>query len=131
MTAFLQAAAGVLIAVVLCAVLSRQGKEITLLLSLAVCCMVLLAAAAYLEPVVALIGTLKDAAQLDGDLFGVILKAVGIGLIAELASLICADSGNGALGRAIEILAAAVILWLSVPLMTALLELVQRLAGNL
>lgn len=77
-----------------------------------------------------LIETLKDTAQLDSDLFQTILKAVGIGLIGELASLICADSGNAALGKTVEILTAGVILWLSIPLMTALLELVQQMVGS-
>lgn len=130
MAAFLQAVGGVLVAVILCAVLNRQGKDFTVLLSTAVCIMVLIAASAYLEPVMMLIETLIDTAQLDSDLFQTILKAVGIGLIGELASLICADSGNAALGKTVEILTAGVILWLSIPLMTALLELVQQMVGS-
>lgn len=130
MTAFLQAVAGALVAVILCGVLARQGKDMTVLLGLAVCGMILVAAIAYLEPVVEFLRSLQETAGLDDGMFQVILKSVGIGMTAQIASMICADSGNGAIGKAVETLAAAVILWLSLPMMTALLELVQRMVGK-
>lgn len=130
MTAYLNTVAGVLIAAVLGVVLSRQGKDISLLLSLAVCCMVLLVAVRYLEPVMEFLDTLATLSNLDNDLMNTMLKVVGIGLIAELASLICADSGNSAMGKAVEFLAAGAVLWLSIPMMTTLLELIQQIVGQ-
>lgn len=130
MTAYLNTVAGVLIAAVLGVVLSRQGKDISLLLSLAVCCMVLLVAVRYLEPVMEFLDTLATLSNLDSDLMNTMLKVVGIGLIAELASLICADSGNSAMGKAVEFLAAGAVLWLSIPMMTTLLELIQQIVGQ-
>lgn len=130
MELFFQAVGGALIAVVLCTLLSRQRSDMALLLGLAVCGMVLLTAVYFLQPVLTLIQTLCDSAQLDSVLLQTILKAVGIGLIGELAALVCADSGNGALGRTVEILTGAVLLWLTVPLLTQLLELVQEMAGG-
>lgn len=124
-----QILAGVLVAVVISGVLSRQNKELSTLLSVGVSCMVLLAACAYLKPVVEWIETLKSVANSDGAQFAIVLKAVGIGLIAQQASMICADSGNGAMGKAVEWFASVVILWLSIPLMRALLELVQQMTG--
>lgn len=131
MTAYLQTVAGALVAVILCCVVSRQGKDLSLLMALAACAMVLTAAFGYLEPVVAFIRTLKETARMDEGLFQTVLKAVGIGLISQIAGLICTDSGSASVGKAVELLGAAVILWLSLPLMTALLELVQQMVGNL
>ena len=130
MTAFWQVLAGVLIAVVLGVALSKQGKDITLLLSMAVCCMVLLVAVSYLEPVVDFVEQLQTIGNLDSDMLKIMLKAVGIGLVAEIAVLICNDSGNSALGKAVQILASGVVLWLAIPLMTSLLELVQKIVGE-
>ncbi len=130
MTLFLQAAAVALVAVILCAVLSRQSRDMGILLGLAVCGMLLAAACAYLEPLVDFLRTLNDMAGIDQGIFGILLKAAGIGLVSEIASLICADSGNGAIGKAVELVASAAILWLSLPLMTALLELVEQLVGK-
>jgi stage III sporulation protein AD len=69
--------------------------------------------------------------QLNTDLLAVILKTVGIGLIGELAGLICSDAGNAALAKSIQILTTAVILWLSIPLFESLLDLVQAILGEL
>ena len=102
-----------------------------MLLGIAVCCMVLAAAVNYLKPVMDLISKLESIGQLDNEWISVMLKAAGIGLIAELASLICADSGNNALGKTIQILACAAVLWLSVPLMTALIDLIQKILGEI
>lgn len=131
MSGFIQAVAGVLVAAVLCSVLTRYGKDISVLLGLAVCGMVLGVAAAYLSPVVEFVRQLGQLSQLSSEWLTVVLKTVGIGIISQIAGLICTDSGNSALAKAVEILAAAAVLWLSIPLMTALLELVQRLAGGL
>ena len=84
----------------------------------------------YLEPVVDLIRSLKSVGDLDHELLQIMLKAVGIGLVAEISGLICADAGNSALGKSIQILASAVVLWLSILMLTALLELVQKILGE-
>jgi stage III sporulation protein AD len=84
----------------------------------------------YLQPVVDFIRQLQATAQLDDGMLEILLKAVGIGLIGEIASLICADTGNAALGKSLQLLSAAVILWLSLPLLTQLLELLQQILGG-
>lgn len=130
MTGFWQGAAAVLLAVILCLALGKQGKEAGLLLTLAVCCMVGVLALSYLRPVIELIDELQAVGQLDSGMLEIILKAVGIGLIGEIASLICSDAGNAALGKSLQLLSSAVILWLSIPLLTQLLELVQQILGE-
>ena len=130
MTGFWQGAAAVLLAVILCIALGKQGKEAGLLLTLAVCCMVGVLALSYLRPVIELIDELQAVGQLDSGMLEIILKAVGIGLIGEIASLICSDAGNAALGKSLQLLSSAVILWLSIPLLTQLLELVQQILGE-
>ncbi len=120
----------VLVTVVLGLALSKNGKETGLLLTLAVCCMVACGAMAYLKPVIDFIGQLQDLGQLDQELLGILLKTVGIGLIGEISSLLCADSGNAALGKTLQLLTASVVLWLSLPLMSQLLELIQEILGE-
>jgi len=127
MTGFFQIAVGVLIAVILGLAVSKQGKDMTLLLSMAVCCMVLVAAAGYLEPVLSFLESLQDLGKLDSGMTGTVLKTVGIALVAEIASVICTDAGNAAMGKTVQTLAAAVILWLSLPMMQALVELIQQI----
>lgn len=87
-------------------------------------------ALSYLQPVVDFIRQLQTTAQLDDGMLEILLKTMGIGLIGEIAGLICADTGNSALGKSLQMLSAAVILWLSLPLLTQLLELLQQILGE-
>ena len=131
MNTFLQVLAAVMVAVVLGLALSKQSKDMHMLLGVAVCCLVLVAALSYLEPVVAFVNSLRMIGNLDEETFSIMLKAIGVGIIAQIASLICTDSGNSAMGKTVQILASAVILWLSLPLMRALLELIQKVVGEI
>lgn len=129
MDIFVKCAAGILVSVVLIITLAKQGKDISLLLVMAVCCMVLGAAVTFLQPVVDFIRQLESIGQLDPEMITILLKAVGIGLLAEITCLICADSGNASLGKALQLLATATILWLSLPLLNELIELIDNILG--
>lgn len=130
MALFWKAAAAVLIAVVLELTLGKREKDFGLLLSIAVCCMVGIIAFSYLEPVLDLLRELEALGDLQGDLLGILLKALGIGLVAEVAGMVCSDAGNGSLGKTIQMLGGAVILYLSIPVFRSLLELIQRILGE-
>lgn len=130
MDRFWQAAAGGMVAVILWLMLSRQGKDFALLLSLLACSLILTAMGLYLEPVLDLVQRLEHLGNLQPEWISVMLKAVGIGLVVELSSLICADAGNASVGKAIQFLGTSVILWLSVPLINGLLELIMQVLGD-
>jgi stage III sporulation protein AD len=131
MDRFWQIIAGVLLTVVLGMLLSKSSKDMTLVLTMVVCVMVLTAAFAYLQPVMSFIHRLTEMTKLNTDLLAVILKTVGIGIVGELATLICTDAGNTALAKTVQILTTAMILWLSIPLFESLLDLVQAILGEL
>ena len=128
---YIKICAGVIIAVILGIALSKRSADVAMVLSILVCCMILTAMAGFLEPVMDFLRELQQIAQLDGQMVEILLKAVGIGLISEIAALICADSGSGALGKGLIILASAVILFLCLPLMRSLLELMNEILGEL
>ena len=126
MSLFWKAAAAVLLAVVLGLSLGKQ-KDIGVLLTMAVCCMVAMIAISYLEPVLDFLRELETL----GDMLGILLKAVGIGLVSEIAGLVCTDAGNGSLGKTLQMLGSAVILYLSLPIFTAMLELIREILREL
>lgn len=130
MTLFLKACAGVLISVCFTFIAGKE-KSVSSLLSMAVCSMVCLTAMEYLKPVMDFIGTLESVGGLDGSLVKLALKAAGIGMLTQIASLVCNDSGNAAMGKSIEILGAVSILWTSLPLLAAFVELLQKILGGL
>lgn len=124
-----KAVGAVMLAVVMMLMLRRQ--ELGVLLGIAVCAMAAMAALDYLQPVKELLDSLRSLGDLDGGLISVLLKAVGIGFLTEVAALVCADSGNGSLSRVLQFLGTAVILWMSIPLFSSLLELIQEILNRL
>lgn len=131
MDKLLHGCAAVLVAVILISVLGNDRKDMGMLIGTGVCCMVVLLALEYLKPVLDFIGQLENMGDLDHSLIQRLLKIVGTGVISEIAALICADSGNHALGKSVQYLACAVILWLCLPLYAMLLELLQKIMGEL
>ena len=127
---FLRAAALVLVTVVLALTLGKQQKDISTILVMAACVMVMTVGLAYLEPVMDFLIRLEDLGNLDSSILSILFKVVGIGIISEVAGMICADAGNGSLGKVLHILATAVILWLSIPIFEVLLDLVQDILGG-
>lgn len=128
---FWKAAAAVLVAVVLGLALDRQGKDFSVLLTMAVCAMVAGAAFLYLEPVLDFLWELEALSELQDGMLGILLKALGIGLVAELGAMICSDGGNASLGKQLQMLGSSVILYLSLPVFRSLLALVQDILGEL
>lgn len=127
MDTFLKACAAVMIALVLCLMLNKNAKDISLLLSIVVCTMLALMVASFLEPILDLFETLEHLSELNSDMIHIIVKSVGIGLVGDIASDICVDAGLSAPGKTLRVLASTVIIWLSIPLFQTLLELIQEI----
>lgn len=130
MGSFFQAAGAVLIALILTLLLSARDKSWASLLSMTVCALVLILGIRYLEPVVAFLRELEALGNLQPDLVKVLMKVGGIGILTEITALLCSDSGNASMGQSIRILSSAVILWLSLPVFQALMDLVQEILGG-
>ncbi len=129
MNTFLKIAAGLLTALIMWISLNRQGKDISALLSIAVCAMVAAAAMAFLGPVISFLKKIQGMGMLDSELIAVILKVVGIGLLTEITVLICKDVGNEAMGKTLQILSTVTALWLSIPVFEKLLTLLDKILG--
>lgn len=130
METFLQAVGLSLIGVILALVVGRQSQDMGLLLSMGVCAMVCTAGAGYLSALVDFLGEIRALGGLDREVLSVLLKCAGIGLLAQLAGLICADAGQSAMGRAVELLANAAVLFLSLPLLRQMIALLEEVLGQ-
>lgn len=127
MDTLLKAIAGVLIALVLCQILNLKDKNFSVLLVIAVCCIVVTAAGSYIEQIVDFIHTIEGIGDLNAEFLQIILKATGVCLLSEVAMLICTDAGNAALGKVLQVISSVLILWICIPVFSELLTLVQEI----
>ena len=130
MEQFYKITALALVTTVLTLVVRRQEKDFALLLTMAGCAMAGMVLFTFLEPVLDFLVTLQTLGDLSGDILLILLKAVGVGLVAEIAGMVCADGGNASLGRVIQLVGSAVILWLSLPIFQMLMDLMTRILGE-
>ena len=128
---YLRWTAAVLFGLILSLVISKQSKDMSLLLTLAVCVLGCLGALEFLEPVTELLRELRRLGGLDSEAVSILMKASLIGLLSELMGLICADVGEGALGKALQILSNAAVLWLSIPLLRQLITMVGEVLAEI
>ena len=122
---FFQAAAAVLLAVILMLCLKKSQTGIGEMISIFVCSVLAILAISYLKPVIEFIQSIQRLNMMDNQLLKTVFKVVGICVIAEIVELICIDSGNSAMGKAFQLLSSAVVVWLAIPLMTSFLELIE------
>lgn len=131
MDGYMKAVGATLVAVIMILILGRQSKDLAVVLSMAACAMGALVMLTYAAPVLEFLTDLSVRARLEKGLFQLLLKAVGVGMLGEIGALVCADAGNSSLGKILQMLSGAVILWLSVPLFESLLQLMGEMMGSL
>lgn len=125
MDGFLKAAACVLVTLMLYIMIEKQAKDIAILAGTIACVAIAALALSYLQPVISFFSNLQSLGKLDSAYISILLRCTGIAVLSEMISIICIDAGNNALGKIIQLLAGVVVLWLSLPLFSKLLELIE------
>ena len=131
MEIFIKACGAILLTVIVTMTLGSHGRDYGMVLGIFVCCVGAMAALEYIRPVIDFLEKLENIGGLDHSMIRILLKAAGVGLISEIAALVCNDSGNGSLGKTVILLGSAAILWLSLPMYTMLIELLEEMLGAL
>lgn len=127
MTAPLKLSALALAAALLCLTLKKQSPELALALSL---CALALGAGlilSALKPVLNLASSLARRAELEEGLTAPLWKCMGLGLLTELTASVCADAGQNALAKLVELGGGILCLAASLPLLQAVLALVEEI----
>lgn len=107
--------------------LTMEKRDLAVLLILAGCCIAAVGAMGYLEPVLDLVAEIESMIPVEQNTLRILVKAAGIGLVIEIASTICADGGAGSLGKMLQFLGSAMILYLSIPVFQSLLALIREI----
>lgn len=78
----------------------------------------------YLQDIVGVFQTIIEKTNLSPSLFSTILKIIGVGYLTEFTSNICTDSGNSGLASKVGLAGKIIILFLSLPIITNLIEVI-------
>ena len=128
---FWKTTALVLLTVILSLSLDKTERDISAVMGIVALCIAACAAVTILNPVLNYLVELQRLFHLPDGLISMLLKAVGIALVAELSATICADAGNASLGKMLQILGGAAVLTLSVPMFRTLMTIIKEMIGGL
>ena len=93
-----------------------------MLVSVGTCICIFVYLVTKLEILVDYVEQLETVLHLDGSYLKMLMKMIGITYVAQFASEICKDAGYRAVGTQIEMFGKVSILFVSMPIMMALLE---------
>lgn len=120
--------AAVAVAAALCAVVVKeQAKGIGLALAMTAGALLLTMALGAVESVKDLMDELGELAGLSPAVLAPVIKTVGIAILTRIAAAVCRDAGEGGIAAAAETAGAALALWVSLPLLRAVLDTVTGL----
>ena len=127
MEAFWKTLAAALLSALLTLLLDHQRRDFSMMSTLAASAMVFLTAARLLSPVIRFLGQLEQLGGLSNDTLLVLIKCFGMGIAGEIACSVCSDAGNASLGKGLQFLTNAAILYLSIPVFSALMDCVVQI----
>lgn len=115
-----------IIAILLAIPLKQIKPEYSTIISLIACIFIITLGIGKLENILEVIYKLQSFIGLKQGYISILLKMIGITYITELSSSLCTDAGYSAIAKQIELVGKLAILAISMPVLMALLETIER-----
>ena len=103
--------------------------EFGIYIGAAICLLIFTFSLSCLETLLGRVKVLQNYLSGSGDYIGFLFKAVGITYVCEFCSSICKDAGYGAVAGQIEIFGKLSVLLMGIPVLTAVIENINAIAG--
>ena len=113
-----------LIALVIAIILKQYRPEYAIYVSIIAGVLILVLAMEKFSGIINLLKSISDKTYINKQFLGILLKVTGIAIITEFAVSICADAGEKAIASKIEIGSKVIIVAMSIPIISSLLELI-------
>ena len=130
MEQFLKILALALVTVLAILLLRKRTTEFALVLSLVCISALCFYAATTLQPVMDMLERLETLSGVHGAVLAPVVKTALIGILTHICAGICSDAGESGISRMVELCGTAMALYLSTPLITAVLDLLDTLLGG-
>ena len=113
-----------LIALIIIIMLKQYRPEYAIYVSIIAGILILFLAMEKFSGIINLLKTISDKTYINKQFLGILLKITGIAIITEFAVSICADAGEKAIATKLEIGSKVIIITMSIPIISSLLELI-------
>lgn len=116
-----------MISLIIIIIIKQYRPEFAVYISIIAGILILAISLQKMGEIVSLIKTISDKAGINGEFLKIILKITGIAILAEFAVSICKDSGESAIANKIEMGSKVIIISMSIPIISSLLELMLNI----
>lgn len=116
-----------LIALIIIILLKQYKPEFAIYISLLTGVLILLLVIDQLSQIITLLQSLATKASINSTFLGLLIKITGIAFLAEFAVSVCKDAGEGAIASKIEIGSKIIIIAMSIPIISSLLEIILKI----
>lgn len=130
MSTFYQVLAIAMVAVISILVLRKYAGEFALVLALACVCALCLFAMTMIRPVMDMLERLEKMSGVNTAIMAPVFKTAIIGVLTNVGASICTDSGENGIAKMVELCGTIMALYLSTPLISAVLDLLNSLLGG-
>lgn len=116
-----------LISLFLLIILRQYRPEFSVYISIIAGILILYISFSKLGSIINLIDNLSNKAAINSEFLKVLIKITGIAILSEFAVSICKDSGEVAIANKIDLGGKIIIISMSVPIISSLLETIMKI----
>lgn len=113
-----------LIALVIAIILKQYRPEYAIYVSIVAGILILVFIMSKITGIINLLKSISDKTYINKQFLSILLKITGIAIVTEFAVSICTDAGEKAIASKIEIGSKVIIIAMSIPIISSLLELI-------
>lgn len=116
-----------IMALVIIVILRQYRPEYAIYASMIAGVLILLISIEKITGIINLLQSISEKTYINKGFLNILLKITGIAFLAEFAVSVCADAGEKAIASKIEIGSKVIIITMSFPIITSLLELIVEI----
>lgn len=116
-----------LIALIIIIIVRQYKPEFTLYVSLLAGAIILMFLMDKLAAIISLLTTLSNKTAINNEFLVLLIKITGIAFLTEFAVSVCKDSGESAIANKIDMGGKVIIVSMSIPIISSLLETVVEI----
>ena len=114
------------LAVIIILILKQYRPEYAMYVSIIAGALIILLSLGKLNGIITLLNTISSKTSANGQFLSILLKITGIAFLTEFAVSVCKDSGESAIASKVDLGGKIIIIAISIPIITSLLETVLK-----
>ncbi len=116
-----------LVAVIISVIIKQYKSEFSMYISIIAGAIIVFLIVDKISGIVNLLTSLSKRTGMNAEYLSILLKITGIAILTEFAVSICKDSGEAAIASKIDLGGKVIIISMSIPIISALLEIIMKI----